>query len=59
MRQVLLPADRVVIGRYEVAWAFIDPQATAIVSPGLLTKARSVPPPLIPARRVLRGRRGA
>jgi sulfite reductase alpha subunit-like flavoprotein/cytochrome b involved in lipid metabolism len=52
-RRVLDPGDRMRIGRYELTWTFLDPQATAIVNPNLPTAVRSVAPPRVPARRVV------
>ncbi len=52
-RRVLVPGDRLRIGRYELTWAFIDPKATALVSRGMLTAMRPVAPQRAPARRVV------
>ena len=32
-RQVLVPGDRMRIGRYELTWTLVDPKATVIVNP--------------------------
>jgi len=50
---VLLAGDRMRIGRYELTWMFIDPQATAIVNPNLMTAVRQVGPQRVAARRVV------
>jgi len=52
-RRVLAPGDRVRIGRYDLSWTFIDPKATAIVNPDLLTKVRQTARPRNAARRVV------
>lgn len=52
-RQVLVSGDQVRIGRYELTWAFVDPQATAIVNRGMATTLRPVAPPRIAAREVV------
>ncbi|HEX6932451.1 MAG TPA: FHA domain-containing protein, partial [Streptosporangiaceae bacterium] len=52
-RQVLVPGDRMRIGRYELTWTFLDPKATAIVNPDLLTAVRQVAPQRGAARRVV------
>ncbi|WP_424528737.1 FHA domain-containing protein [Sphaerisporangium viridialbum] len=52
-RRVLVPGDRMRIGRYELTWTFFDPEATALVDPGQLTMLRPVAPPRIAARRVV------
>jgi sulfite reductase alpha subunit-like flavoprotein/cytochrome b involved in lipid metabolism len=52
-RHLLVRGDRVRIGRFELTWAFVDPQATAIVSPAQLTAVRQVAPPHVAARRVV------
>jgi sulfite reductase (NADPH) flavoprotein alpha-component len=52
-RQVLVPGDRMRIGRYELAWTFLDSQATAIVSPAQRTAVRSVASPRVAARAVV------
>ncbi|HEX2319577.1 MAG TPA: FHA domain-containing protein [Streptosporangiaceae bacterium] len=43
-RRVLVPGDRMRIGRYELTWALVDPQATVAVSPGQLTAVRQPTP---------------
>jgi sulfite reductase alpha subunit-like flavoprotein/cytochrome b involved in lipid metabolism len=52
-RRVLAPGDRLRIGRYELTWAFLDPQATAVVNRGMLTAMRPVASPHVAARRVV------
>ncbi len=52
-RQVLVPGDSVRIGRYELAWAFFDPNATSLVDVGQLTVLRPSAPQRIAARRVV------
>ncbi len=52
-RQVLVPGDRVRIGRYELTWTFLDPEATALVGLDQFTVLRPVAPPRIAARRVV------
>ncbi|MFG2041784.1 FHA domain-containing protein [Dactylosporangium sp. NPDC048998] len=52
-RRVLVPGDRIRIGRYELAWTFLDPEATAFIDPGQLTALRPIVPPGVAARRVV------
>ncbi|MER7007540.1 FHA domain-containing protein [Dactylosporangium sp. NPDC000555] len=52
-RRVLVPGDRVRIGRYELTWTFFDPEATAFIDPGELTALRQVGRPGVAARRVV------
>lgn len=52
-RQVLVIGDHVRIGRYELTWTFVDPQATAIVNRGMRTALRRVAPVRIAAREVV------
>jgi sulfite reductase alpha subunit-like flavoprotein/cytochrome b involved in lipid metabolism len=52
-RQVLVPGDQMRIGRFELTWAFVDPKATALVNPDLMTRVRQVAPQRIAARRVV------
>jgi sulfite reductase (NADPH) flavoprotein alpha-component len=52
-RRVLVPGDRMRIGRYELTWALVDPQATVAVSPGQLTAVRQPTPSRVAARRVV------
>ena len=52
-RHVLVPGDRVRMGRYEVSWSFIDSSSTRLVDPGQLTAARRVATGGVAARRVV------
>ncbi|WP_067168866.1 FHA domain-containing protein [Microtetraspora niveoalba] len=52
-RQVLVPGDRMRIGRFELTWTFLDPEATALVDPDQMTVLRPVGPPRVAARRVV------
>ncbi|GAA4214468.1 FHA domain-containing protein [Microbispora amethystogenes] len=52
-RRVLVPGDRLRIGRYELTWMFLDPEATGLIDPRQLTMLRPVAPPRLPARRVV------
>ncbi|MET7420126.1 FHA domain-containing protein [Dactylosporangium sp. NPDC005555] len=52
-RRVLVTGDRLRIGRFELVWAFIDPDATALIDPGELTALRPVAAPGVAARRVV------
>ncbi|MEV6930966.1 FHA domain-containing protein [Dactylosporangium sp. NPDC051485] len=52
-RQALRAGDRLRIGRYDIHWVFIDPEATAFIDPGERTSLRLVGPPTIPARQVV------
>ena len=52
-RRVLVSGDRLRIGRYELMWTFLDPGATAVFNPNLLTAVRRVAPPRAAARLVV------
>ena len=52
-RRVLVAGDRMRIGRYELTWTLVDPQATVAVNAALLTAVRQVAPPRVAARRVV------
>ncbi|GAA3284367.1 FHA domain-containing protein [Dactylosporangium vinaceum] len=52
-RRVLVPGDRLRIGRFELAWSFIDPDATELIDPGQLTALRPLAPGRVAARRVV------
>ena len=52
-RHVLVPGDRVRIGRFDVTWSFIDSSSTRLVDPGQLTSARPTAPEGVAARRVV------
>ncbi|WP_432840097.1 FHA domain-containing protein [Dactylosporangium sp. CA-092794] len=52
-RRVLVPGDLLRIGRYELAWAFFDPDATAFIDPAQLTALRPAVAPGVAARRVV------
>jgi sulfite reductase alpha subunit-like flavoprotein/cytochrome b involved in lipid metabolism len=52
-RHVLLPGDRLRIGRFDVAWSVIDSRATRLVDPGQLTAVRQAAAGGAPARRVV------
>jgi Indoleamine 2,3-dioxygenase/FHA domain len=52
-RQVLVPGDRMRIGRYDLTWTFVDPKATVIVNRKMLTAVRRVAPQRVAARRVV------
>ena len=52
-RRVLVAGDRLRIGRYELTWTLVDPQATVAVNANLLTAVRQVAPPRVAARRVV------
>ncbi|MGI5243613.1 FHA domain-containing protein [Dactylosporangium sp. CA-139066] len=52
-RRVLALGDRLRIGRFELGWALIDPDATAFMDPGELTSLRPLAPPAVAARRVV------
>ncbi|MFI5914774.1 FHA domain-containing protein [Dactylosporangium sp. NPDC051541] len=52
-RRVLAPGDRLRIGRFELAWSFVDPDATERIDPGQLTALRPLTPQRIAARRVI------
>ncbi|MEU7826584.1 FHA domain-containing protein [Catellatospora sp. NPDC049133] len=53
-RQALVPGDRIRIGRFDVAWMFVDPNATVSVDESHLTVFRPDTPPDVAARRVVR-----
>jgi sulfite reductase alpha subunit-like flavoprotein/cytochrome b involved in lipid metabolism len=52
-RRVLAPGDRMRLGRYELTWTILDPDATKLIDQGELTRLRQVVPPLVGARRVV------
>jgi predicted component of type VI protein secretion system len=52
-RQVLVPGDRMRIGRYELTWTAVDPKATVIVNRKMMTAVRRVAPARVAARRVV------
>ncbi|MFC7245647.1 FHA domain-containing protein [Catellatospora aurea] len=52
-RQALVPGDRIRIGRFDVAWMFVDPNATVSVDESHLTVFRPDTPPDVAARRVV------
>lgn len=52
-RHALTPADTVRIGRYELTWAFHDPDRTTSIALDQLTTLRPVGPPRVAARRVV------
>ena len=61
-RRVLVPGDKMRIGRYELTWAFLEPYVpstvdpgmrTATIDPNLLTGVRPMGPRKVPARRVV------
>jgi len=52
-RQVLVPGDRIRIGRYDLTWTSVDPKATVIVNRKMLTAVRRVAPSRVAARRVV------
>ncbi|GAB4057170.1 FHA domain-containing protein [Catellatospora paridis] len=52
-RQALVPGDRIRIGRYDLAWMFLDPNATMVVDESHLTVHRPETPPEVAARRVV------
>jgi sulfite reductase (NADPH) flavoprotein alpha-component len=52
-RLVLVPGDRVRIGRYDVTWSFLDSSATRLIDPGQLTAARPAALGGVAARRVV------
>ncbi|MFC0861449.1 FHA domain-containing protein [Sphaerimonospora cavernae] len=52
-RRVLVPGDRMRIGRYELTWTFFDSDATGLIDPSQMTVLRPVGPPRIAARRVV------
>ncbi|TKK89371.1 FHA domain-containing protein [Herbidospora galbida] len=54
-RCLLGVGDRVRIGRYELTWAFIDPDRTTTLDANQLTMLRPVGPPRVAARRVVEG----
>ncbi|WP_460492452.1 FHA domain-containing protein [Dactylosporangium cerinum] len=52
-RRTLGPGDVLRIGRYDIRWLFVDPDATAFIDPGERTSLQPVGPPTIPARTVV------
>jgi sulfite reductase (NADPH) flavoprotein alpha-component len=52
-RRVLVAGDRMRIGRYELTWTLVDPQATVAVNAAPLTAVRQVARPRVAARRVV------
>lgn len=52
-RRPLAPADRLGIGRYELAWAFFDPDATQRVDPADSTRLKPSGPRTVPARKIV------
>ncbi|GAB1817844.1 FHA domain-containing protein [Herbidospora sp. RD11066] len=52
-RHVIVPGDQIRIGRYELTWAFIDPDRTTSISLDQLTMLRPVGPQRVAARRVV------
>ncbi|MET7396141.1 FHA domain-containing protein [Dactylosporangium sp. NPDC005572] len=52
-RRVLAPGDLLRIGRFELVWAVVDPDATAFIDPGERTSLRPLVPPASAARRVV------
>ena len=50
---VLVPADRIRIGRFEVTWSFHDPERTSLLDPDQLTSLRATGPTVLPARQVV------
>ncbi|WP_155370943.1 FHA domain-containing protein [Catellatospora vulcania] len=52
-RQALVPGDRIRIGRYDLTWMLIDPNATMFVDESHRTIYRPDTPPDIAARRVV------
>ncbi|GAA3254836.1 FHA domain-containing protein [Dactylosporangium siamense] len=52
-RRVLTAGDRLRIGRFDIGWTLIDPDATAFMDPGERTMLRALEPPGVAARRVI------
>ncbi|MFC7761037.1 FHA domain-containing protein [Catellatospora bangladeshensis] len=52
-RQALAPGDRIRIGRYDLTWRYVDPNATMSVDGSHLTVHRPDAPPDVAARRVV------
>ncbi|GIF96940.1 FHA domain-containing protein [Catellatospora citrea] len=52
-RQALVPGDRIRIGRFDLTWMFLDPNATMLVDESHLTVHRPETPPDVAARRVV------
>ncbi len=52
-RRVLAAGDRLRIGRFDLVWTLIDPDATAFMDPGERTVLRPLALPGIAARRVV------
>jgi sulfite reductase (NADPH) flavoprotein alpha-component len=51
--RALAPGDRLRIARYELTWAFVDPEATNLIDPDLKTTLRKVSAPGVAARHVV------
>jgi sulfite reductase (NADPH) flavoprotein alpha-component len=52
-RRVLVPGDRIRMGRYELTWAFLDQNATKLIGQEQLTMVRTARPQRLAARRVV------
>ncbi|MEU0558067.1 FHA domain-containing protein [Dactylosporangium sp. NPDC006015] len=52
-RRALAAGEVLRIGRFQIHWLFIDPEATAFIDPGERTSLRLVGPPTVPARAVV------
>lgn len=52
-RRVLEPGDRLRIGRFELVWMILDPEATAFIDPGERTMLRPLTTTGVAARRVV------
>jgi sulfite reductase alpha subunit-like flavoprotein len=49
----LAPQDKLVIGRFEVNWTFVDPDVTSRINPADMTVFRPSGPRTVPARKVV------
>jgi len=52
-RHVLVPGDRMRIGKHDITWSFIDSSATRLIDPSQLTAARPTARERVAARRVV------
>ena len=51
--EMITPADRIRIGRFELSWSFHDPERTSLINPDEMTSLRASGPTVLPARLVV------